>query len=277
MNFLLEPFQYAFFIQAILATILALSALAMASPTVVANGQSFFSHGISQSMVFGIAAFGGTAVWGVVGAIAAALLAAGTIYLLSKIGWLPGDAGIAVVASGYFALGIILINTSETRDIKVNDILFGDILGISDNELIVLAILALVSVLLFGLAGNRFLLISQNSIAATARGVNVKYLELLRLVSLALATAVTVPIVGALLVVSAIVLPSLIGFALGRTLRQMVILSILAAAASGTIAVFVSYYADLPTGPTIIVSLIITWVLSLTVSRVRELSTATNS
>jgi ABC-type Mn2+/Zn2+ transport system permease subunit len=271
-----EPLQYLFFQQALLATVFSLIALSLASPTVVANKESFFSHGISQSMVFGIAAVGGSAVLGLFGAVAAALLAAVSIHAFRKVSWLPRDASIAVVSTGLFSMGIIVANSFPSSSISINDVLYGNILGVSSVEIIVLAGLALVSIALFSTMGSRLLSVSQNSEVAMAQGLNVSLLQIIRLVALAIVIALTVPIVGALLVVAVLVLPALVGFTLSVRLPAALVTSISATVLSGIGALFVSYHLDTPTGPTIVITLITIWLTALTFGKLRSILRPTN-
>jgi len=266
----LEALQYSFFIQALLAAILVMGAMSLASTTIVANQQSYLTQGISQAMVFGVAAAGGNTVYGLGGAISAALLAAYLIHSLRKRKWLPADATIAIISSLFFALGVLVISSTGSRDVQVSSILFGNILGVSQTELILLASLATASIAFFGAFGNKLVYAAQNSESATASGINVDRLGTARMTALALLTALSVPVVGVILVVAAAVLPAVIGFTLSPRIRIALLLGISSSIIAAIVGLFASYSANTPTGPTIIITLTALWGAALLASRFRR-------
>lgn len=263
---MLDLFQYAFIWQALIAAVLTLSASALMSFTVVSHKQSFFTHGISQSMFLGVAVGAAFGIGGLIPGIASALVAAITIYAMQKIKWVPQDARIAVTASLFFALGIIVLNSSDSRSVSVSNILFGNILGVTGSEIIILAALALACFIFFGIFGSKLQFIAQNPKAAQAAGINVRNLEIVRIVAVATVAAVSIPVVGVVMIVAAAVLPALIGFTWSRHYKWSLAAALISALSSGILGIMVSYFLDIPTGPTIVVSMILIWFAALGLS-----------
>lgn len=256
---ILEIFQYSFIWQALLAAVLTLSAAALMSFTVVSHKQSFFTHGVSQSMFLGVAIGAFLGINGLMLGVLSAVLAAFAIYSLHRIRWIPQDASIAVVASLFFALGIIILNASDNRAVSVSNILFGNILGVTGVEIIVLAILAVSCFLFFGIFGGQLQFIAQNPTAAKAAGLHVRELEIFRVLALAVVAAVSIPVVGVVMVVAAAVIPALIGFAWSRHYRWSLLAALVAAAGSAVVGVLGSYLLNVPTGPSIVVTMVVIW------------------
>lgn len=263
-----EPLQYAFFVQALIASVLVMTAAGLSSFTVVSNNQSFFTQGISQAMVLGVAVGAGNFVGGLAGAFLAALATASAIVAIqNKLAWLPSDAVIAAISSLVFAAGIIVLNAGSGRNTPVSSVLFGNVLGVNSFEITILLFFALMSIGFFGFFGKKLQLIAQNRTVALAAGIKVRELEYARIIWLALLTAVAVPVVGVLLVVSATVIPALIGVTFTPRKNKAYLIAGLSATLSALLGLYASYFLDTPTGPTIALSLGAIWaIFALTAS-----------
>lgn len=260
--YLSDPLQYSFFVQALIASVLVMTAAGLSSFTIVSNNQSFFTQGISQAMVLGVAVGAGNFVGGLAGAFLAALATASVIVAIqNRLAWLPSDAVIAAISSLVFASGIVVLNAGSGRNTPVSSVLFGNVLGVSSFEIAILLIFALMSIGFFGFFGKRLQLIAQNRTVALAAGIKVRELEYARIIWLALLTAVAVPVVGVLLVVSATVIPALIGVTFTPRKNQAYLIAGLSATLSALLGLYASYFLDTPTGPTIALSLGALWVI----------------
>ncbi len=257
--FPLEPFNYQFFQLAMLAALLIMLSAGTMSPSVVARNQSFLTYGISQSMVLGIAAGAGTLLGGLFGAVAVALLAAALLTALERVAWLPKDAGIAGVSGVLFAVGVIILNSAARRDIQVSNILFGNLLGITRNEIAILSVMSIVLLMLTFVMNKKVNLLVQNEKVAQAAGVRVSSIGLVQTLTVAFMIAVAVPMMGALMVASALVMPGLIALSFSNRRNVIFWVSVGSAVLSSIVGLLASYYLNSPTGPTIVVCLGILW------------------
>jgi ABC-type Mn2+/Zn2+ transport system permease subunit len=143
MSWLLEPLEFAFMRQALLASLLVGTTCSLLGVYVVLRRMAFLGEAIAHTTLPGIV-IAYLNRWNLlVGAIVAAVLAALGIGWLSRGTRLKEDTAIGVVFSGMFALGIVLINrTKSFRDFS--HMLFGDVLGVTQGDLIGIAIVCAV-------------------------------------------------------------------------------------------------------------------------------------
>ncbi len=152
MDFLIEPFAYSFMIRGLLGGLLTATACAALSAFVVWRGMSFMGDALAHSILPGIVAayvLGINLFWGAMGAavlggaMGAAVLVVGGIGAISGKGRLTEDTAIGVVFGGFFALGILLLSRVATFS-DLSHILFGNILGISRSDLILMSAVTVV-------------------------------------------------------------------------------------------------------------------------------------
>ncbi len=213
---------------------------------VVLRGDAFPAHAIPNG------AFAGAAGAALVGANA--LLGLGTFAVLAAlvIGWLGRrgrhDVVTALALVMMLALGAAFLSHTTEYSPQVFALLFGEVLGVSTTEILPVAVLAVVCLLAIALLYRPLLLSSTVPEIAESRGVPAHRMETIFLVVLALATAMTVPVVGALLIFSLMIGPA----AAARTLtsRPVVAIAVSTAIALLTVwaAIACSYWTNWPIG-----------------------------
>jgi zinc transport system permease protein len=188
----------------------------------------------------------------VLGALAVSLVGAVGIERLRARGTLEGDASLAVFLSGGFAVAVVLISLARGFNADLFAILFGSILTVSPADVwLILALGAVVSGALL-LFHRELLLVTLHEDLARTGGVPVTGLNVMLTILTALTTVVAMRMVGVLLVSAMIVIPTLSGFALGRSFREAQVLGIgmgLASVAGGLVA---AYYLSLAAGGAIV-------------------------
>ena len=203
------------------------------------------------------------------GATPAIVLAAIAITLASRAPGVTRDVAVAVVVTTTFGLGVLLALSSDAPP-GLGGLLFGDILGASDSDLVAAAALVvLVAVLLFFLL-DRLLATGFDRAAARALGVRPGLVEAALLTLLAAATVVAVQGLGNLLVVAIFVGPA----AAARNLCQRSGAMVATAAAIGVLAgfsgLYLSYYAGTAAGASIAIAILCAYLLSLPARRLRR-------
>src|SRR5512144_205662 len=190
----------------------------------------------------------------VLGALGVALAGAVGIERLRARGALQGDAALAVFLSGGFALAVVLISLARGFNADLFAILFGSILTVTPADVwLILALGATVTVAI-GAFYRQLLAITLNEDLARTSGVPVAGLNLMLTLLTALTTVVAMRMVGVLLVSAMIVIPTLTGFALGRSFRQAMCSAsgmALVAAVAGRLA---AYFLRLAAGGAIVLS-----------------------
>lgn len=172
---------------------------------VVLRGAAFFAHAVPQG------SFAGAAAAGLLGLNT--LLGLGVVAVLAAlgIGWLGRrgrhDVAVALTLTLLLATGALLLSWNTEYEPEIFSLLFGEVLGINSTEIAPTALLALVCVAAVLLLFRPLLLASALPEQAEAAGIRTRTVELVFLVVVALATSMTLPVVGALLIFSLMIGP----------------------------------------------------------------------
>jgi len=152
LNLLLEPFSYSFMQRGLLAGIFVGILCAIMGTYVVLKGMAFMGDALAHAIMPGVAIsyiFGGNLFFG---AVIAAVVVAMAIGWISKRGSIKEDTAIGILFAFALSLGIALISSMNTYAVDLSHILFGNILGVSQTDLIItiafsIAILAILFIL----------------------------------------------------------------------------------------------------------------------------------
>jgi len=269
----LEPFQEAFMQRAIAEmTLLGLAAGALGC-WVVLYEFSYAAESLAHSLFPGLvlAALAGLPL--LVGGAPAVVVAALAIALVSRARGIDRDVGVAIVVTTMFGLGVLLALSPESPP-GVSSLLFGDVLGPTDTDLVsAAALVAVVGLALWFLHG-RLLATGFDPGSARALGVSPAVFEAALLILLAAAIVVAVQGLGNLLVVAVFVGPA----AAARQLTDRIVPMILAAAAIAAIAglagLYLSYYAGTAGGASVALAIVAFYLASLGLGRLRRLRPA---
>ena len=252
LDFLIEPMQFGFMQRALLVSALAATACGVVGTFVVLRGMAFLGDAIAHSALTGMAVaflFGGSIF---LGALLWAVPASLAISALSRRSGIRVDAIIGVVFAGGFAVGVIIINSLENRAGDLLGILFGTCWarrgGRAGNRILAAAVVAIRARVFQELVFTTY-----DSAVAEASGVPVRLLEYMLPVLVALTTVAAIKTVGNVMVMSLLVVPSVTGTLLARRLITIMTSSVVAALIAVVAGLYLSYYFDLPTGPTIVV------------------------
>lgn len=238
---------------------------------VTARRMAFFSDTISHGALTGVA----LGFWlgmpdPTAPLILFSLLIAGAIVWLRERTDLVNDTIMAILLSGSVAIGMIILSLLRRRPGDIHRFLFGDILGIGPLEVWLSAALFIIVGIGVFLKLNHLSLITVQEELAHVCGVPVRRLNFLFVIVLTLTVAVTIRLLGIILVTSLIVIPPATARSLSDNLRQQVLYSIaigLVAALSGTL---LSYALNVPCGPMIVVTCIALFFLSLGIRAIKR-------
>jgi zinc transport system permease protein len=258
-------FTESFMVRAFLAALFLSPLCALLGVFVTARRMAFFSDTIAHGALAGIALgfwlgitdpTGPMVVFGL--CVAAALL------WLKENTELLTDTIMALLLSGSVSVGILVMSLMK-GDFRgeIHRILFGDILAVSPTDVWLAAgLFVAVGAGLFFRLSALTLLTAQEELAAVC-GIPVRRLNYLFVLVLTLTVAMTIHLLGILLVTSLLVIPAATARNVSRNLRQQIIQSVLVGLAGGLIGIVVSYYLNVPSGPTIVLTCILFFILSL--------------
>ena len=249
---LLEPLQYAFVQRALLAAVLVALVCASVGVFVVLRGLAFLGDAIAHAAFPGVVIAFLMKINIVIGGSIAAVASALVIGAVARRSGLKEDTAIGVVFSGMFAVGIVLFSSIRTYTGDLLGILFGDVLGVAADQLVLAAITAAIVLVGLWIIWRQLVFVSFDPIGAAAAGLNTLRYDTLLLGLIGLAIAVSVQIVGVVLVVAMLVTPAATARLLAQDLRALVIGALVVAVVSSIAGIWLSYYVNAASGGTIV-------------------------
>ena len=252
---LILPFQWlshTFMKNAFIAIIIITPLFGLLSTMVVSNKMSFFAdslgHGAFTGIALGILLGGMDPMWG---ATLFSICFAIAITIIKNKGTSSTDTIIGVFSSTSIALGLVLMSFSSSLS-KFSSYLVGDLLSISQNQIILLIFVFIAIIVLWSLIFNKLLVTSLNTSLANSRGMNTLLIEIIFTCTIAVIVTITIRWVGLLIINSLLVLPAAASRNISRNIRQYHLFSILIAIFSGIVGLIISYYLNTVTGATIV-------------------------
>jgi ABC-type Mn2+/Zn2+ transport system permease subunit len=186
------------------------------------------------------------------GAFVAGILAAVTMGWIKKKSGLREDAVIGVVFTSWFALGLLLLSLYPSN-LNLKTIIFGNILAISDPDILQVLIISGISILVLAVKWRDLLLYCFDEAHARALGIDTRFLHFLLLALLSATAVAALQTVGACLVVAMLVTPGATAYLLTDRFGKMLIIATLTGAACGVIGAYASYFINGSTGGCIVV------------------------
>lgn len=248
-----EMFSYAFMVRALFAGVLIAVPAALVGVSLVLRRNAMIGDGLSH------AAFGAFAVATVLGAaplvvaLPVAVVASFLIIRLSKNKKVYGDAAIAVLSASSLAVGILAISLAKGVNIDLNSYLFGSILSVGWEEVIFSLILAVVTVLLYLFLHNRIFAITFDESFARSMGLKTGVYDAVFALICSAVVVFGMRLLGALLISSLIIFPTLTAMKLAKTFRGVVILAVIISVLVFLVGLVLSYLFALPTGAAVVV------------------------
>lgn len=262
-NMLLLPFQFPFMQSAFFIVALISVPTALLSCFLVLKGWALMGDAVSHAVLPGIVLAYILGLPLIFGAFVAGMTCALATGYLAENSRVKQDTVMGVVFSGMFGLGIVLYVSIETNA-HLDHILFGNMLGISTNELLTAAIVgALVSAALL-IKWKDLLLHSFDPAQAQASGLRVGWLHYGLLAALSATIVATLSAVGLILAIGLLIAPGAIAFLIAREFKTMLWVSVLVCLVSSLLGVYLSFFLDSAPAPTIILILTALFIVAFT-------------
>jgi ABC-type Mn2+/Zn2+ transport system permease subunit len=263
---MLAPLRESFMQRAILEIALIGLAGGAIGCWVVLYELSYAAESLAHSIFPGLVLAAVAGVPLLLGATPAIVVAALAIALAARVPGISRDVGVAVVVTTMFGLGVLLALSPDSPP-GIETLLFGDILGPGDADLIAAAVLAALVPAALWLLHHRLLASGFDRGSATALGLSPGAIEAALLVLLAATTVVAVQGLGNLLVVAVLVGPAAAARQLTRRIVPMLFGSAAIAVLAGVAGLYVSYYAGTAGGASIALAIVAAYLLALAVGR----------
>ncbi len=261
-NWLVEPLQYGFLRQAIWVSAFVGLVCAVLSCYVTLKGWSLMGDAVSHAVVPGVVVSYALGIPFAIGAFAFGFGATVAIGYIKSKTRLKEDAVIGVVFTGFFAFGLVLV-TKIPSNIDLFHILFGNVLGISQQDIIQTVIAGTITLAVILLRRKDLLLFCFDPNHAKAIGLNTQlmYYTLLSVLALTIVTALQTA--GIILVVAMLVTPGAIAYLLTDRFDRMLMISVAASVTSCVLGTYFSYHFDISTGGSIVVLLTLFFVAAM--------------
>ncbi len=249
---LTEPLTYGFMARGLLASLMVGVICSVLGTYVILQGMAFFGDALAHAILPGVV-LAYLAGWPLaVGALGFGILAAIGIGALSQRGEVREDTAIGIVFAGSFALGVALLSTVRSYAVDLAHILFGDVLGVSTGDLWLTFGLGALTLAIIFFFYKEFLVLAFDPTLAVVLRLPVTFLRYLLLVLIAVTIVVSLQTVGIALMLAMLVTPAAAAQLLTRRLPYMMAVAAAIGAASNVIGLYLSYYANIASGPAMV-------------------------
>jgi len=255
-HLIIDPLAYPFMVRGLLAAVLVGIVCATVGVYIVLRGMAFFGDALAHAILPGVAVgylvSGGSQTVVFWFALATAILTAIGIGVVSKGADLKEDTAIGIIFAGMFALGIALISTVRGYAVDLAHFLFGDVLGVSSQDLWLIFIFGSIVIITIILFYKEFLVLSFDPVLAETLRIPAHLLNYLLFVLLAITIVVSLQTVGVALMLAMLVTPPATAYLLTRRLPPMMALAAAIGAFSGVAGLYLSFYVSMASGAAIV-------------------------
>ncbi len=252
LTILLQPFQYEFFTRAILVSVLVGGVCGLLGVYIILRGMSYIGHGMSHAVFGGavvsyIAGFNfyiGAAIWGFVSAF--------LINEITRRSRVKADAAIGVVTTAGFAIGIFLVSSTRIYTRNFEALLFGNILGVTDQDLLIIVFVTIVTAAFIFFFQKRLLFTLFDKETAGVYGVSTNTVEIIFSLILTTVVIASMSSIGVTLLAAALVAPAISARMITNNFSKMIISSTMIGVTVSFLGMYSSYFFDSASGSTIV-------------------------
>ena len=265
-----EPFQYEFFRNGMVAATLVGALCGLMGVYIVLRGLSYIGHGLSHS-VFGGAVVAyylsinfyiGAGLWGFLSAL--------LIDATARRRRIGGDAAIGIISTASFAFGVALISRGRSFTRNFEAALFGNILGVTRGDIILIAAVTAGVALAIFFGYKQLLFATFDPEVAPIYGVPVRWVDTACSLALAATIVASMNVVGVTLIAAAIVIPPVIARLISNRFATVLLLSTLVGAITGCLGMWLSFELNTASGATIVLFGAALFVLTLLATSLRR-------
>jgi len=260
---LFAPLQYEFFVRGLIVATLVGGLCGLIGVYIVLRRMSYIGHGLSHaifggavtSYVLSINFFVGASMWGFISAL--------LINLTTKKRGINADAAIGIVTTASFALGVALISKFKSFTRSFDAALFGNILGITETDLLAIIIVSIIAIVLIFVGYKYLLFTTFESDVAGLYGVPTAWVDAAFALLLAAIIVVSLQVLGVTMLAAAIVIPPVTAQLLTNNFHKMLIFSVIIGSLCGLGGLYISFYIDVSSGASVVLFSAIVFVFFL--------------
>lgn len=270
MSWLIEMLSYSFMLRALIAGLLISVCAALVGVPLVLRKNSMIGDGLSHTAfgAFAIATvLNFTPIWF---AVPVVIVASFFVLKISGNKKINGDAAIALLSAASLAIGTMAISLSKGVNIDLNSYLFGSVLSIGWSDVWLSLTLAAVVVLLYVFAHNRIFAITFDEDFAKAIGIKTGVYDAIFAIICSLVVVLGMRLLGALLISSLIIFPTLIAMQFSKSFGRVVLCSVIVSIINFIIGLVVSYLISSPTGATVVIVNLVALIASSVIKKITK-------
>ncbi len=279
-EWLFEPYEFEFMRRALASLLIISVAGSLVGTFVVNRGLAASGSGLAHATLAGVAIAFVNGANVAVGALVAAVAAALGIGFVRRNARVSYDTAIAIFFVSAFSLGILIFSRRSSYTPDLVSFVFGDILGVSEADLLGELVLAGVVVLFILAFYRELVMVAYDPAMASAAGVPAAFFEYALLVLIAAAVVVALQAIGIVLVSAILIIPPATAGLIAQRMPQIMLLSIALAVVASVVGLHLSFHGSVSAGPAVVLvsAGIFALVLAATsLRRPRAPSTATAS
>ncbi|PHQ88424.1 MAG: zinc ABC transporter permease [Sulfurimonas sp.] len=262
-----EVFEYEFMQRAFVAGLFIAILASVSGTFVVLKRYSMISETLAHTALVGVA-IGLVAEYNPLWiAVIVSVLAAWLIEYLRSAFSLYSDAILAILLSGSLAIAVVIVSLGGAFNSSLFSYLFGSILSVSDEDIRVIFIFGIFALTLLLVFAKEFYFIAYDEEVAQTSGIKVKILNYLLVTIVAIIIALSIRIIGTLLIGALMVIPTVAALQFRVGFKHTVLLSLVFAVMSVICGMLLSFYFSLPSGATIVLSILSIFILSLFINK----------
>ncbi len=256
------PLQHEFMVKAILVSALVGIVCSALSCYMTLKGWALMGDAVSHAVMPGVVI---AYVLNIPLAVGAFLFGVGSViaigFIKSKTR-VKEDTVIGLVFTGFFAFGLVLISKVRSS-IDLTHILFGNVLGISDSDIVQTVIISAITLVTLAILRKDLILFCFDSTHARSIGLNITFLYYVLLSLLSLTAVAGLQTVGIILVVAMLVTPGATAYLLSDNFDRMMLIAMTSGVFSSVMGTYISYHIDGSTGGCIVVLQTLLFVLAM--------------
>ena len=258
---ILEPFQYKFMIRALIVCISIGVMCPFLGAHVINREMGFMGDALAHAVLPGMVVAYAAGFTPLIGTVPMGIIVALAIGYIVKNANVSNDTSIGVLFTGLFALGLVLLSVIGGTGINIEDVLLGQVMSTSNTDVYVTISLTVITLSLMILLYKQMIFIGFDFEGATVAGLPAAKIDYLLLVLLSVVIVVTLQVVGIILVVGMLITPAAAASLISKRFSRVISVGILFGVISAVVGLYLSYYFDLPSGPSI--ALVSTIIFSL--------------
>lgn len=266
---LFDILQYGFMQRALLSGIAISIMCSIVGLFLVLKRHSLFGDALAHVAFGGIALGLFTGVYPILTAYVVAILSAVGVNKLRESTKIPPDSSIAVLLTSGLAIGVILISISGGFTLDLFSFLFGNILLVSNEDLIMILITDAIVVPIIYVLYKRLMLIVFDENQAKVSGLNVTWINTLFIVLASITIIASIRLVGVLLISSLIVIPNITALLLGKGFKKTIFISCAISVFSVVFGIVASYYVNLVPSGTIVLTMVSMFIVTIIIKNMR--------